>query len=162
MELVYLPKTGTGLSCIICKIPIKLSLSFERKPGMALVLNSHSRSGIKIDASEKFTFFPCKNFHQNELFPLEFVPESGVDHYRAFHTKGVKLSARSFQHTRLKNGPICPSGSSVNACKGSLRSFLKIFCSKKQKYFFSLKLYRIFLDFSPGSYLQGQPSPTFL
>ena len=42
MELVYLPKTGTRLSCVICKIPIKLSLSLERKPGMALVLNSHN------------------------------------------------------------------------------------------------------------------------
>ena len=64
--------------------------------GTGIKFTQFGRSGIKIDASEKITFFPCKNFHQNELFPLEFVPESGVDHYRAFHTKGVKLSARSF------------------------------------------------------------------
>ena len=57
MELVYLPQTGTGLSCVICKIPIKFSLSVERKPGMALALNSHNSAVPVINASEKITIF---------------------------------------------------------------------------------------------------------
>ena len=65
---------------------------------MALVLNSLNSAVpvLKSMPRKKLPFSRAKNFHQNEPFPLEFVPELGVDHYRAFHTKGIKLSARSF------------------------------------------------------------------
>ena len=37
MALVFFwaPKTGTGLSCTICKIPVNFSLSLEMKPGFS-------------------------------------------------------------------------------------------------------------------------------
>jgi len=81
MELVYLPKTGTGLSCIICKILIKLSLSLERKPGMALVLNSHnsavpvlkSMPREKLPLSREKIFARTNPFHLNSYRNQESI-----------------------------------------------------------------------------------------
>ena len=77
------PKTGTGLSCTIYKIPVKFLLSVHLKPGTS---NPHKWYrkfwSFRENREQGNVFFP-ENFHRDETFHLNY-PQN----FRVFHTNG--------------------------------------------------------------------------
>ena len=84
------PKTGTGLSCTIYKIPVKFSLSLDMKPGSSDPIKwyrkpwSFRKNGKSVIPRKVLPFFP-ENFHQHEQFYL-----NSPWNFRVFHTNGKR------------------------------------------------------------------------
>ena len=71
------PKTGTGLSCTIYKIPVNFSLSLDMKPGTDNANKWYRKFRWKRgkgNTSKGITFFPGK-FPPGWTAPFEFSPE---------------------------------------------------------------------------------------
>ena len=76
------PKTGTGLSCTIYKIPVNFSLSLDVKPGTSnpnkwyRKFRSFRQKRENGNTSKGVTLFP-ENFHRDETFHWIFPGISG-------------------------------------------------------------------------------------
>ena len=92
MVLVFFlaPKTGTGLSCTIYKIPLNFSLSLDMKPSTSNPNKWYRKSPSSRLEREKgntttgITFFP-ENFHRDEPFHW-----NSPRNFRVFHTNGKR------------------------------------------------------------------------
>ena len=94
------PKTGTGLSCTIYKIPVNFSLLLDMKPGTIIAYNPNKwyrkfgrlgKNGEKVIPRKVLHFFP-ENFHRDEPFPL-----TGILHgISEFHTNGKHSCVQLF------------------------------------------------------------------
>ena len=99
----WVPKTGTGLSCTIHKIPVNFSLSLDVKPGTSnpnkwyRKFRSFRRKRENGNTSKGVTLFP-ENFHRDETFHLNF-PRN----FRVFHTncKGSKIHVYAKRQPRI-------------------------------------------------------------
>ena len=84
------PKTGTGLSCTVDKIPAKFSLSLGMKPGTSNPNKWHNKfrsfqlKKEKSNTSKGITFFP-ENFHRDEPFHL-----NSSRNFQVFLTNGKR------------------------------------------------------------------------
>ena len=90
MDLFLAPKTGTGLSCTIYKIPVNFSLSLDMKPGTSNPNKWYRKFRLfrekrkKGNTSKGITFLP-ENFHRDEPFHL-----NSPRNFRVFHTNGKR------------------------------------------------------------------------
>ena len=81
------PKTETGLSCTIYKIPVNFSLSLDLKPGTGNPNKSYTKFRSFRSKQKKgkvLLFFP-ENFHRDEPFHL-----NSHRNFRVFHSNGKR------------------------------------------------------------------------
>ena len=91
MVLVFFlaPKTGTGLSCTIYKIPVNFSLSLDLKPALVIQTNGTKNFRLfdknrKKVRPRKVLLFP-ENSYRDEPFHL-----NSLRNFLVFHTNGKR------------------------------------------------------------------------
>ena len=95
------PKTGTGLSCTIYKIPVNFALSLDLEPGTAGNpkkkgtgnFGPFGKNGKKV-IPRKALLFSRKNFHRDE--PLHM---NSFRNFRVFHTNSKRSTISQFVTT---------------------------------------------------------------
>ena len=108
------PKTGTGLSCSIYKIPVNFSLSLDMKPVSSnpdkwyRKFRSFQQKREKVIPRKVLLFFP-ENFHRDEPLYL-----TSPQNFRVFHTNG-KLSTSAHRDGIRGGGKASDQITSVNS-----------------------------------------------
>ena len=98
------PKTGTGLSCTIYKIPVNFALSLDLEPGTGNPkkkgtgnFGPFSKNGKKV-IPRKALLFSRKNFRRDE--PLHM---NSFRNFRVFHTNSKRFTISQFVMTVAKH-----------------------------------------------------------